>query len=307
MSDQVKTGDELTSELDELRQQLRALEQEKDERTPLREKLAKMRGHFHRMGSDAIENIRRFTALCGELAGASLALYNRLDNGKLSLWGCWNLPDDGTRAHSPLENTCYDLMSRAQDHVVVLKNLPESSYAKIDPSIASLGLKCCATRVIKRGDACVGTLCLAYKDNRVPAEEDLDFIEMVAAGISAEEKRKDTDHTPRQKEQMLNSILSVSPLGIGYIKRGRIEWSNRSMARTFGCETENDCRETSPAQFYASMEEYRRVQRLFFESLSKGETAETEAQFRRLDGSTFTGRNWGSCGWQAGLCQHPRR
>jgi len=93
----------------------------------------------------------------------------------------------------------------------------------------------------------------------------------------------------RQKERMFNNILSASPLGISYVERGRIKWTNHAMVRMFGYDAEQFCLGMKPVEFYSTPQEYKRVIRLLFHSLAKGTVAETEALFKRKDGSTFLG------------------
>jgi PAS domain S-box-containing protein len=94
----------------------------------------------------------------------------------------------------------------------------------------------------------------------------------------------------RQSEDMLSHILSAAPLGIAYVRRGKIKWANQTMAEIFGDEDEHGHISRDIKGFYASEEEYKRVQRLFFSGLKAGKSAETEVQFRRKDGGLFWGQ-----------------
>ncbi len=94
----------------------------------------------------------------------------------------------------------------------------------------------------------------------------------------------------RESEAMLSHILSAAPLGIAYVRSGKIKWTNETMAELFGDEDEHGHINRDIKDFYASEEEYKRVQRLFFLSLKAGKPAETEVQFRRKDGVIFWGQ-----------------
>jgi PAS domain S-box-containing protein len=92
-----------------------------------------------------------------------------------------------------------------------------------------------------------------------------------------------------RSREMLNNILSASPIGIGYMEEGTIKWANQAMVRIYGYEGEEVCLDSAPGRFYANDDEFKRVQRAFFAGLDEGTSMETEALMRRADGSTFYG------------------
>jgi PAS domain S-box-containing protein len=94
----------------------------------------------------------------------------------------------------------------------------------------------------------------------------------------------------RQSEDMLSHILSAAPLGIAYVRRGKIRWANEAMAKIFGDEDEHGYINRDIKGFYASEKECKRVQRLSYLGLKEGKSAETEVQFRRKDGAIFWGQ-----------------
>lgn len=94
----------------------------------------------------------------------------------------------------------------------------------------------------------------------------------------------------RQSEDMLSHILSAAPLGIAYVRKGKIKWTNQAMAKIFGDEDEHGYVNKDIKEFYTSEEERERVQRLSYITLKAGKSAETEAQFRRKDGTIFWGQ-----------------
>ncbi len=93
----------------------------------------------------------------------------------------------------------------------------------------------------------------------------------------------------RQSREMLDNILSASPIGISFTEEGSIKWTNQAMVKMFGYECEDVCLGMPPKQFYADDREHKRVQRAFFTSLKEARPVETEALMRRADGSTFYG------------------
>jgi PAS domain S-box-containing protein len=93
----------------------------------------------------------------------------------------------------------------------------------------------------------------------------------------------------RRSREMLDNILSASPIGISYTEEGSLKWTNQAMVRMFGYESEEACLGLPPNQFYADEKEHKRVQRAFVTGLREARPVETEALMRRADGSTFYG------------------
>jgi PAS domain S-box-containing protein len=93
----------------------------------------------------------------------------------------------------------------------------------------------------------------------------------------------------RQSEEMLRGILAVSPVGIGLTQKRKIKWVNEAWTRMFGFESEYDWANQSARIVYSSQKEYERVGRLLYGDVNPGEGAETDAKFRRKDGTTFDG------------------
>lgn len=94
----------------------------------------------------------------------------------------------------------------------------------------------------------------------------------------------------REHQQMLQNILSASPVAISYVEHGRLVWTNEAMVRMFGYIEEKEYLGKRSRDFYASLEEYERVLKIFKERVKRGLPVETEARFKRRDGSVFDGQ-----------------
>lgn len=103
-------------------------------------------------------------------------------------------------------------------------------------------------------------------------------------------ERKRTGDALSKNEQMLNNILSASPIGISYFEEGKVKWTNQAMVEIFGEDQREDYRDKSPREFYFCEEEYKRVRDIFYKNLVKGEPAQVDAKFRRKDGLMFDGQ-----------------
>lgn len=101
--------------------------------------------------------------------------------------------------------------------------------------------------------------------------------------------RKKAQEALAQSERMLHQILSASPLGIGFVRSGTLEWTNQAMADMFGSQDSESYLGRKVKDFYASEEEYNRVADYTATKLKAGQNAELEVWLRRHDGSTFLG------------------
>jgi PAS domain S-box-containing protein len=93
----------------------------------------------------------------------------------------------------------------------------------------------------------------------------------------------------KEHEQMLRNILAASPVGICRLEERRISWVNDAMIKMFGLQSGEELLGKSTKELYASEEEYRRVGKILYESISSGGEAESYAKFLRKDGSIFDG------------------
>ena len=105
------------------------------------DRLAKLNKCFLGFSTDAEQNINRLVALCGEQLGATRALYNRLQNGKLCSVGQWNTPPDFVSEDIPDGHICYDLIRSCERDVKVICDLPNTIYSETDPNVLRYNLK----------------------------------------------------------------------------------------------------------------------------------------------------------------------
>ena len=102
-------------------------------------------------------------------------------------------------------------------------------------------------------------------------------------------EREQVEAALRKSEQMLGTILSASPTAITHVEEGTVRWTNPAMLRMFGYRSETECLGQRARDFYASTEEYERVLARFKKSLLSEAPFQTQAKFRRQDGSFFHG------------------
>jgi len=98
---------------------------------------------------------------------------------------------------------------------------------------------------------------------------------------------RQAEDQPRMNHTMLDNILSASPVGINYLEDGRLVWANPALMEIFGITEKEQLLGKRAADFYADEVEFHRVRRVVSQSLIKNHLAETDAEMRRIDGSTF--------------------
>ncbi|MBI5570202.1 MAG: PAS domain S-box protein [Desulfomonile tiedjei] len=104
------------------------------------------------------------------------------------------------------------------------------------------------------------------------------------------EERKRVEDALKASEQTLSSVLSASPTGIGYVEDGRLQWANSALLDMLGEWKERSWLDRDAAGLFATEDEYDRVRPLLEGSTPSDAPSETEARFRRTDGSEFEAR-----------------
>jgi len=180
------------------------------------DRLVKVNETLLSLGSDFGENINRLTGLCGELLGASCALYNRLEGDMLCSLGQWQCPPD----HNPVDKAdghiCNDVIRRARSEVVVIRNLSKTSYASTDPCVLRYNLESYTGIAVKCGDEFVGALCAVYRSDIEPTEEDKRIMGIVASAIGQEEQRRRAEEAVLSNLRFLEIFLDTIPSPVFY-------------------------------------------------------------------------------------------
>ena len=154
------------------------------------------------LGPNFDSNINRLTALCGELLGATCALYNRLQGDLLCSIGQWQTPPGFKSEDAPAGHICYDVIRNNQEGAVVITNLPRTSYAESDPNVRAYGLQTYMGCAVKREGKAVGSLCVVYNTDYRPTDDDRRILGIIASAIGNEDTRK-------QAEAELNRLMTA--------------------------------------------------------------------------------------------------
>lgn len=191
------------------------------------------------LGVDPGENIRTLTALCGRLLRADVALYNRISDDMLCAVGQWSTPPDYKPMDRPEGHICYDVIQRAQEGPLVVRNLQESSYAETDPNVRAFGLQTYLGYAVRFGADYVGSLCVVFRRDFDPNESDLRLMGAIASAIGIEEERRLAQEALSESEERLRRHYEAIAAGVMVIAAdGTIVRMNRAAEEILGIGNE---------------------------------------------------------------------
>ena len=154
------------------------------------------------LGPNHDVNINRLTALCGELLGATCALYNRLQGDLLCAIGQWHTPPGFKSEDAPPGHICYDVIRNNRDEAVVITDLARTAYAESDPNVRAHGLQTYMGCAVNCEGKTVGSLCVVYDTDYRPTDDDRRILGIIASAIGNEDMRK-------QAEAELNRLMTA--------------------------------------------------------------------------------------------------
>ncbi len=247
------------------------------------DRMTKLTDCFLGFGADPLENINRLTATCGEILGAACALYNRLDQGMLCSWGQWNVPRGYKSVDAPDGHICYDVIRRAADDVLVVRNLDETAYALTDPNVKTYNLRTYIGKAVKFDGKSLGSLCVVYQSDYAQSKEDEEILGAIAKAIAVEEERKRATEALRASKETLGALIQASPLAIvTFDPDGIIRTWNPAAERMFDWKEEEAVGKPHPIVPEDKQEEFRSLR----EIAMRGETfTDIEVRRRRKDGT----------------------
>ncbi|MGL5061168.1 MAG: PAS domain S-box protein [Microcoleus sp.] len=173
------------------------------DRKKAEERLAKINECFLEFSGDPTENINRLTALCGELLGASCALYNRLQGEMLCCLGEWYSPGECQRDRGEAGEICYTAIQAGTDELLVVRNSLEGDTGSDDRWQTYLA------GPVKCQNIGVGALCAAYRWDFGPSEDERRVMGIIAGAIGVEEERLRVEEALRlqtEREHLMGAI-----------------------------------------------------------------------------------------------------
>lgn len=98
---------------------------------------------------------------------------------------------------------------------------------------------------------------------------------------------KKAEENIRTSEQMIRSILSTTPVGIGLTVDRKIKWVNEAWRQIFGFENDQSCMDQSISILYSSEQNYEESRRRIYTILKNDKIASIESCMVRQNGSLF--------------------
>ncbi|MDO8682183.1 MAG: response regulator [Armatimonadota bacterium] len=166
------------------------LQQEIAERKRAEKRLSKLNECFLSFGPDPNENAVRLTTLCGELLGASCAIYHRLNGETMEAVGRWNLPEDHPLLTKSEGQAWYEMAESDNEEVFVITCADDDSQNKTCSTLTENGFHTCVGKTIKCSGAMIGSLTVLYKKEFSPTQEDKKLLGIAASAIGVEEERR---------------------------------------------------------------------------------------------------------------------
>lgn len=121
-----------------------------------------------------------------------------------------------------------------------------------------------------------------------------DFKKMRDTALKEVKQREIAEDKLTLQNNVLNSVLSASPVGIVLIENNKIQWANSAFQNIFNVKDEADYKGHTTEEFYATKDEYIRVGKEIIAHAPDNKMIELDAEFKRND-STFTAHLMLSC------------
>jgi diguanylate cyclase (GGDEF)-like protein/PAS domain S-box-containing protein len=205
------------------------------ERKRIEGRLKSINDAFLSFGSDSVWNINCLTRLCGELLGADCAIYSCIEGENISACGRWNTPADFKTFDNAKGHICSDVVAKGGQEAVVINNLPDTEYLHTDPNVAKYGLKTYIGKAVVFEGRYKGSVCVVYKRDFFPTDEDRNIISIVASAIGVEENRKSIECTMAEDEKFLSEIFLSIQDGISVLDKDmKILRVNPTMENWYG-------------------------------------------------------------------------
>jgi PAS domain S-box-containing protein len=151
----------------------------------------------------------------------------------------WQVPFDYQAIDRAEGHLCHDVIMKASDQSVVIRHLPESSYAKTDPNILQFKLQTYVGKAVKRHGVAVGSLCVVYTVDIAPGDADSKLVSILASAIGVEEERRKAEEVLDGLRLQNEMILNSAGEGIyGLDQDGNTTFVNPAAAKMLGWEPE---------------------------------------------------------------------
>ncbi len=119
------------------------------------------------------------------------------------------------------------------------------------------------------------------------SSKDLDLLNNISQHIALAIERKESEKKLLSQQQVLETILESSPVGICLLENRIFKWVNEEMVSMFGYDSKEALTGQSVHIIYASRQAYQQAGTIIQKDLALGPRADFDFELKRRDGSLF--------------------
>jgi PAS domain S-box-containing protein len=246
----------------------------------------KLNNCFLTFGSNPKENMNQLVKVCGELFNSTCAVYNRIENGMLSIFGSWNVPDHLIISVHPEGYISTKVINEKSDNIQIFRNLKNSDFAITDPVILKYGIETYIGKSVKFGKDNAGSLCVLFEKDYSPSKNEIHLLEIIASAIGVEEERMQVQKVLEVSEEKYRTMIEYSNDWIWLLdKHGCFTFVNKTTENATGLSAKDWIgRSFIPL---ALEEDLPMLTDVFHRSMN-GEVCSYELRFKKTDSSILT-------------------
>ncbi len=137
-------------------------------------------------------------------------------------------------------------------------------------------------------DRVIGAVAIqSFESPNAYAKSDLFLLSTVSQHIALAIERKDAEEKLREQQQVLETILESSPVGICLVENRIFTWVNTQMVRMLGYTSKSDLTNQNAAMIYASAADYDAAGEIIGSEMKLRGRADFDYELVRRDGSRF--------------------
>ena len=170
----------------------------------------KLNDCFLTFGSSPQENINQLVKVCGELFNSTYAIYNRIQDGMLSIFGSWNIPEHTKFTVHPDGYISSKIIQEKSDRIQIFRDLKNSIFATTDANILQSGIETYIGKLVKFGNDNTGALCVLFKKDYSPSKNEIHLMEIIASAIGVEEERMLVQKVLEVSEEKYRTMIEHS-------------------------------------------------------------------------------------------------
>jgi len=170
-------------------------------------RMASLSDCFLSFEHDPERNINSIVALCGELLGATRAIYIHLEDEQLFSLGKWQVPPDLNHETGLNGNICFDIIKKKCEEIVVIHDLQKTDYYAEDPVVSTGNMATFVGQAVKSENKYIGCLGLFFQKEFIPTEDDNKIMGILKSAIGVEEERMRVALVLQKNEERYRSVL----------------------------------------------------------------------------------------------------